>query len=51
MKGGELMISLIKPIALVGRLLSIIAGEEFETPISEILTQYPNQYPNLTSFL
>lgn len=36
------MNSLIKPIALIGRLLSIVAGEEFETPISEILKQYPN---------
>ena len=43
------MNTLIKPIVLVGRLLSIVAGEKFETPISEILAQYPSQYPNLTS--
>ena len=43
------MDNLVKRIALVGRLLSIVAGEEFETPISEILARYPSQYPNLTS--
>jgi hypothetical protein len=36
------MNNLMKPIVLVGRLLSIVGGEEFDTPISEILKQYPN---------